>query len=73
MKALPSLIELVSAVSRRESSCETQVRQCMERIAAREPLIHAWAHFDAEQALAQARALDAGTARHRLHGVPAGV
>ena len=73
MKTNPSLIESVRAISRREMTCEALVRQCTERIAAREPLIHAWAHFDAGQALAQARAIDAGTVLHPLHGVPVGV
>ncbi len=73
MKTAISLIEIQSAISRRDLSCEGLVRQCIERIAEREPLIHAWAHFDAGQALAQARAIDGGAAHHRLHGVPAGV
>ena len=73
MKTIPSLIEVVAAISRRELTCEALVHECLARIEAREPLVHAWAHLDPQQALAQARALDAGTAVNPLHGVPVGV
>jgi amidase len=46
---------------------------CLERIAAREPAVHAWVHCDPEQVLAQARALDGMPAAGPLHGVPIGV
>jgi amidase len=49
------------------------VRDCLARIAAREPAVHAWATVDAELALKQARDLDRGGARGPLHGVPIGV
>ena len=73
MKSIPSLIEIARAASRRELSCEALVRDCLARIEEREPLVHAWAHLDPQQALAQARALDAGTAANPLYGVPVGV
>ena len=73
MKPIPSLIELVSALGRRELRCEALVRDCLARIEAREPLVHAWAHLDPRQALVQARALDAGTAVNPLFGVTVGV
>jgi Asp-tRNA(Asn)/Glu-tRNA(Gln) amidotransferase A subunit family amidase len=43
---------------------------CLERIAAREPVIHAWVAVDEEGARRQASALDAGPIVGPLHGVP---
>ena len=73
MTSILSLIEIVGAISRRELTCETLVRDCLARIEAREPQVRAWAHLDAQVALAQARAVDAGVVGNPLHGVPAGV
>ncbi|MEA2269250.1 MAG: hypothetical protein QOC64_1860 [Solirubrobacteraceae bacterium] len=56
-----------------ELSSEALVGACLERIGEREPTIHAWAHLDAEAALAQARERDASPPRGPLHGVPVGV
>jgi Asp-tRNA(Asn)/Glu-tRNA(Gln) amidotransferase A subunit family amidase len=52
---------------------ETLVASCLERIKAREPEVGAWFYLDPELALAQARALDQGPRRGKLHGVPVGV
>lgn len=49
------------------------VTDCLDRIAAREPEVHAWAHIDREAALVQARARDAEPRRGPLHGVPIGI
>jgi len=49
------------------------MRDCLERIKAREDTVRAWATIDPEHALAQARALDRGSRRGALHGVPIGV
>ena len=50
------------------------VRDCLDRIEARDDDIKAWAYFDPELALAQARACDTGGERKGpLHGVPFGV
>jgi len=57
----------------REIGAEQLLRSCLERIAEREPQVHAFAHLDADAALAQARALDAGAWRGPLHGLPLGV
>jgi Asp-tRNA(Asn)/Glu-tRNA(Gln) amidotransferase A subunit family amidase len=65
--------EIVRATTAGEITCEAVTRACLNRIAARESVVHAWASFDPELALAQARALDREAARGPLHGVPVGV
>jgi Asp-tRNA(Asn)/Glu-tRNA(Gln) amidotransferase A subunit family amidase len=57
----------------REITAVELVSDCLERIAEREPTVHAWTHVDAEGALERARALDAGSATGLLHGLPIGV
>ena len=49
------------------------VESCLERIARREGEVGAWAHIDADQALAEARACDQSPPRGPLHGIPIGV
>ena len=49
------------------------MRACLDRIAARDPELRAWAHVDAEAALAQARDRDGEPSRGPLHGIPVGV
>ena len=65
------------AIRKGELASEALVRACLDRIAAREDDVQAWAHLDPELALAQAReadaALRAGEATGALHGVPVGV
>ena len=65
------------AIRKDELSSEALVRACLQRIDARKDDVQAWAHLDAELALAQAReadaALRAGEATGALHGVPVGV
>jgi len=65
--------EIVRATTAGEITCEAVTRACLDRIAARESVVHAWASFDPELAIAQARALDRAAARGPLHGVPVGV
>jgi Asp-tRNA(Asn)/Glu-tRNA(Gln) amidotransferase A subunit family amidase len=65
--------EIARATTAGEITCEAVTRACLDRIAAREGVIHAWASIDPELALAQARALDHGAARGPLYGVPIGV
>jgi Asp-tRNA(Asn)/Glu-tRNA(Gln) amidotransferase A subunit family amidase len=53
---------------------EPAVRDCLERIAERDPHVRAWRYVDPEAALEQARAADAEPEpRSPLHGVPVGV
>ena len=68
-----SASEIARATIAGETTCEEVVRDCLDRIDAREPDIHAWATVDPEFALRQARALDRSATRGALHGVPIGV
>ena len=52
---------------------EALVRDCLARIDAREPEVHAWDYLDPDHAIAQAKALDATPRRSALHGVPVGI
>ena len=66
-------MEMARRVARRELRVETLVQACLDRIAERESVVGAWTQLDAEQALAEARVLDAGAIRGSLHGLPLGV
>ena len=68
-----SAAEAAKKIESRELTAERLAAACLERIAAREPAVHAWAFVDREQALARARALDRAPRASRLHGVPFGV
>jgi amidase len=65
--------EAARRIARGELTSEALVAACLERIAAREGEVHAWAHLDANRALEQARARDREPPRSRLHGVPFGI
>jgi len=60
-----------------EISAEDLTRACLERVAAREETIQAWAFLDSDHAIKQARAADAwrksGRPTGPLHGIPVGV
>jgi Asp-tRNA(Asn)/Glu-tRNA(Gln) amidotransferase A subunit family amidase len=65
--------EIAAKIAAGEINCEAVTRDCIERIAAREPVVKAWVNFNPELALAQAHALDREPRRGPLHGVPIGV
>ncbi len=65
-----SAIELAQRISSGALTAEAAIQACLARIAAREPLVKAFAFIDADLALAQARQCDAGPSRGPLHGVP---
>ncbi|MDP2820502.1 MAG: amidase [Polaromonas sp.] len=65
--------QAASLLARRELTAVDLVRACLDRIAEREPQVHAFVHLDADAALAYARTLDAGAVRGLLHGLPFGV
>jgi Asp-tRNA(Asn)/Glu-tRNA(Gln) amidotransferase A subunit family amidase len=60
-----------------ELTAERLLESCLERIHAREGVIHAWAEVYEREALAEARLCDrelqAGNRRGPLHGIPVGV
>ncbi|VTU25821.1 Glutamyl-tRNA(Gln) amidotransferase subunit A [Variovorax sp. PBL-H6] len=66
-------VALRQALARGEVNAEAVARAALERIAEREPQIHAWQHLDAKGALAAARAFDARGRPGLLGGVPVGV
>jgi len=67
-------VELRDRLARGALDAETLVKHCLERIAAREETVGAWAWLDAEHALETARARDVQRKRGRavgaLHGLP---
>src|SRR5262245_60126072 len=65
--------EIARATTAGEVTCEAVTRACLERVEAREGVVHAWASIEPDLALAQARALDRASTRGPLHGVPIGV
>jgi Asp-tRNA(Asn)/Glu-tRNA(Gln) amidotransferase A subunit family amidase len=68
-----SAVEIAEKIAAGQTTSEAVVRDCLARIAARDGVVRAWVNFDAEIALAQARALDRGPRRGPLHGVPVGL
>ncbi len=68
-----SATEIAQGIAAGKFTAEAVTRDCLDRIAAREPTVHAWATIDPDHALEQARALDRGPRRGALHGVPIGV
>lgn len=68
-----SAVDAARLIARRELSAETLARSCLDRIAARDADVRAWAWLDRELALGYARALDAAPASGALHGLPVGV
>jgi Asp-tRNA(Asn)/Glu-tRNA(Gln) amidotransferase A subunit family amidase len=65
--------QAAALLARRELTAVDLVRACLNRIAERDPLVQAFAHLNADAALAHARQLDAGPVRGLLHGLPFGV
>ncbi len=69
-----SFAEAAAAIERGDITSERLVRDCLDRIEARDGDVQAWAFIDPELALAQARACDQASERKGLlHGVPFGV
>ncbi len=68
-----SAVEAARQIAAEKITSEALMRDCLERIAAREGEVQAWEYLDREAALKQARAADAGSSRGLLHGLPIGV
>jgi amidase len=77
MTALPlnelSATEIARRIAAGEATAEAVVAACLERIAAREPVVGAWAHLDPAYAVDQARRRDRERPAGPLHGVPVAV
>ena len=68
-----SAVEAARQLADGRITAEALVRDCLERIAARESAVQAWECVNGDAAIAQARAADAGASRGLLHGLPIGV
>jgi len=69
-------IEALAAMASGRLSAEALTRACLDRIAARDSVVRAFAHLDPERALAEARSRDRareGGSAGRLNGLPIGV
>jgi Asp-tRNA(Asn)/Glu-tRNA(Gln) amidotransferase A subunit family amidase len=71
------VVEAAARIRRGECSSVALVEACLARVAALDPALQAWAHVDAEGALATARERDVEARGERLrgplHGVPLGI
>lgn len=68
-----SATEAAARIAKGTLKSEVLVSACLEQIARREQEVQAWAAWDPELALSQARARDKEPPRTRLHGIPVGV
>ena len=75
MGALNTLtaVDAAHQIAAKKITSEALVRDCLERIDAREGEVRAWEYLDREAALMQARAADARPSGRLLHGLPVGV
>jgi Asp-tRNA(Asn)/Glu-tRNA(Gln) amidotransferase A subunit family amidase len=65
-----SALDMVGRIEAGTLSAEAVVSSCLERIAAREPVVRAWTHVAGDEALAAARAAGRGTL---MKGIPFGI
>ncbi len=68
-----SAVDAAAAIRARRLSSSALVRSCLDRIAARDASVHAWAFLDPDLAVAAARAADRAEPRGPLHGIPVGL
>lgn len=68
-----SIKDLTAAIRRKEFTAEAVTAACLERAFAQNGTLCAWAHLDADRALAAARALDNAAPMGPLHGIPVGI
>ena len=72
----PSLLPISMAatlIARGELTSQALVEACLDRIHGRDSTVHAWAHLDADAAIAEARRLDRIAPSGPLHGIPVGI
>jgi Asp-tRNA(Asn)/Glu-tRNA(Gln) amidotransferase A subunit family amidase len=68
-----SACDAAHQLAQRSLRAEDLVRDCLERIDARDAEVQAWTHVARDAALARAKALDQGAHQGLLHGLPIGV
>ena len=68
-----SATAMARQLATREISAVSLLRDCLERIAEREPTVHAWTVIDGDAAMERARMLDSQASAGLLHGVPIAV
>src|SRR5262249_9011221 len=68
-----SACEVAGGVAAGQFTGEAVTRACLDRIEARDKQVKAWAFVDSEIGLNQARAIDRGSAKGPLAGVPLGI
>ena len=73
MVAALGVREAASRVQAGELTAAALVEACLDKIGSLDGTLHDWAYVDGDGARAAARALDGGTARGVLRGVPIGV
>jgi len=69
---MPTATAILDAIGRKQMSALDVVEACLERIAAREPTVQAFALLDPERARDAARRLETAGGTGPLHGVPLG-
>ena len=68
-----SATEAARKLAAREITAVALLSDCLERIAEREPAVHAWTCVDADGAMQRARVLDSQVPTGLLHGLPIAV
>jgi Asp-tRNA(Asn)/Glu-tRNA(Gln) amidotransferase A subunit family amidase len=63
----------VRKLAAREITAESLLRDCLKRIAEREPTVRAWTFVDTDAAMRRARVLDSQASAGLLHGLPIAV
>lgn len=65
--------EIVNRIAAGKTTAEAVARACLDYIAEREPAVQAWTFLDPDLVIRQAQALDRGSSRGALQGVPVGM
>jgi amidase len=68
-----SATAMARQLAAREITAASLLRDCLERVAEREPTVHAWTFIDGDAAMERARMLDSQAAAGLLHGLPIAV
>ncbi len=68
-----TLCEMADGIAKRTVTSHDLVSACLDRIAAREPVVKAWTYLDPDAALSQAARCDEEPPRSPLHGIPIGL